>query len=102
MTLQPSLEGLVHYRLSGRTPIVRALAKFRREWQLTANGESLVIVEPAVGLLLSYTVDQLRRPAQVRNVLLGDKLINEVDAFMEQRVIRKLPSYHLRAGLFPA
>jgi hypothetical protein len=92
MTLQPPLEGLVDYRLSGRTHIVLALAELRREWQLTAKGGSLLKVETPVGLLLSDIADRLELTAQERHVVLGGKLINEVDGFREQRISRRLPS----------
>ncbi len=67
-----------------------ALAEFREQWQQTVNGKSLLRVETPVGLLLSDIVDRLELTSQERHVVLGGKLINEVDGFMEQRVSRKL------------
>ncbi len=90
MTLHPPLEGLADYRLSERTRLVLALAEFREQWQQTVNGKSLLRVETPVGLLLSDIVDRLELTSQERHVVLGGKLINEVDGFMEQRVSRKL------------
>jgi len=92
MTLQKPLEGLSDYRLRDRTRIVEALAELRREWQRTVNGGRLLKVEAPVGLLLSDIADRLEVTFQERYVMLGGRLINEVDALMEQRVSRKLPS----------
>ena len=92
MTLQPPLEGLADYRLSDRTRIVQSLADFRREWQKTVKGNSLLEVEAAIGLILSDIADRLELNTQERHAMLGGKLINEVDAFMEQRVSLELPS----------
>lgn len=92
MTLQPPLEGLTDYRLSDRNRIVQALAKFRREWQKIAGSESLVSIETPVGLLLSDLADQLELTSQERDTILGGRLINEVNAFMEQHVSLDLPS----------
>lgn len=91
MSLQPPLEGLADYRLRERTRMVLALADFRKEWQLAANGVSLLKVESIVGLLLSDIVDRLELTSQERHVVLGGKLTNEVDCLMEERVTRRLP-----------
>jgi hypothetical protein len=91
MTLQIPLEGLADNRHSERSRIVEGLAEFRREWQLIANGKSLVIVDAQVGLLLSDIANRLEFTDQERYVVLGGKLANEVDAFMKQRVALKLP-----------
>ena len=86
MTLQPPLEGLVDNGLSDRSRIVQALAELRQEWELAANGRSLVAVESPVGLLLSDIADWLGLSSQERHAMLGNKLINEVNALMESRV----------------
>ena len=92
MTLQTPLAGLADYRLSDRTRIVQALAELRREWQLSVNGGSLLKIEAPVGLLLSDIADRLELTSQERYAILGGRLINEVNAVLEQRVRRKLPS----------
>jgi hypothetical protein len=89
MTLQMPLVN--DYRLSDRTRIVMALAEFREEWQKLVNGGSLLKVESPVGLILADIADKLQLTEQERHVVLGGKLINEVDGFMETRVTRKLP-----------
>jgi hypothetical protein len=91
MSLQPNLEGLVNYRLRERTRIVLALADLRREWQQTVEGGSLLKVETPVGLIFSDIADRLELTSQERHVFLGGKLINEIDAHMEERIVRKLP-----------
>jgi hypothetical protein len=89
MTLQPPLEGLTDYRLSDRTRLILALAQLREEWQETVNGGSLLKVETPIGLLLADIADKLDLTPQERHVFLGGRLINEVDAHLEQRVRRK-------------
>lgn len=91
MTLQPRLEGLADYRLSDRTKIVQVLADFRREWQKSAGGRSLVEVEASVGLLLADIADRLGLSLQERHAMLGGKLINQVDCLMEERIVATLP-----------
>jgi hypothetical protein len=91
MTLQPLLEGLNDYRLHERTRLVLALAELREEWQQATKGGSLLKVETAVGLLLADVADKLELTSQERHVFLGGKLINEVDAFRDERITRKLP-----------
>ena len=91
MTLQSPLSGLADYRPSDRTRLVLALAELRRQWQAAAKGGSLLKVETPVGLLLSDIADRLELTSQERYIFLGGKLINEVDAVMEERIARKLP-----------
>jgi hypothetical protein len=92
MTLQPPLEGLTDYRLPDRTRMVQALADLRREWQETLVGRSLLDAPAPVGLLLSDIADRLELTSQERYAMLGGKLINELNAFMEQRISLELPS----------
>jgi hypothetical protein len=89
MSLQSSLEGTVDYRPSDRARMVLALANLRQEWQRATRGGSLLKVETPVGLLLSDIADRLGLTSQERYVFLGGKLINEVDAHMEERITRK-------------
>ena len=90
MSLQSPLEGLADYRPSERTRLVLALAELREEWQKAVQGGSLLKVETPVGLLLADIADRLGLTPQERHVFLGGKLINEVDAHMEERIARKL------------
>ena len=92
MTLQPSLEGLVDYRLSDRTRLVQSLADFRREWQELAQGQSLLDVEAPVGLILADIADKLELNSQERHAMLGGKLVNQVNCFMEERIAATLTS----------
>jgi hypothetical protein len=91
MSLQTPLEGTADYRPSDRTRIILALADLRCEWQRATKGGSLLKVETPVGLLLADVADRLELTAQECYVFLGGKLINEVDAHMEERIARKLP-----------
>ncbi len=90
MSLQPPLEGLSDYRISERTRLVLALAQFREEWQEANKGGSLLKVEASVGLVLFDIAERLQLTSQERHVVLGGRLTNEVDAHLEQRVVRKL------------
>lgn len=86
MTLQPTLEGLIDYRLSNRTRIVQALADFRREWQKAVEGKSLLDIEAPVGLILADIADRLELSPQERHAMLGGKLVNQVDCLLEERI----------------
>ena len=92
MTLQPPLEGLADYRLSDRTRIVQSLADFRREWQKAVKGKSLLEVEAAIGVILADIADRLDLSPQERYAMLGGKLVNEVNALLEQKVSLNLSS----------
>jgi hypothetical protein len=89
MSLQTPLEGLADYRPSDRTRIVLVLAELRQEWQRATKGGSLLKVETPVGLLLSDIADRLELTSQERFIFLGGKLFNEVNALMEERIVRK-------------
>jgi hypothetical protein len=90
MTLQLPLENFSDYRLPERTRMVLALARFRMEWQKAVNNGSLLKIESPVSLLLADIAEKLELSTQERHVFLGGKLINEVDAFLETRIARKL------------
>jgi hypothetical protein len=92
MSLQPPLDGLSDYQPSERTRMVLALARFRQEWQQIVKDGSLLKVDCPVGLLFGDIVERLELSARERHVVLGGKLINEIDAFMETRVERKMPN----------
>ena len=91
MTLPPSLESLTESRISERVRMVLALARFREEWQNAVNGGSLLNVESPVGLLLADIADNLELSTQERHVVLGGRLISEVEAFLKTPVRRKVP-----------
>lgn len=85
MTLQPSLPITDHvptYRMTA----VQALAKFRREWEEIAEGESLLDVTAPVGLILADVADRLELTPQERYVFLGKLLLEDVESFMQQQV----------------
>lgn len=91
MSLQPHLEGLAEYSLRERTRMVLALADLRREWQQTVKGGSLLKVEIPVGLLLNDIASRLGLTSQERHIMLGGKLINEVESHLEERFRVRLP-----------
>ena len=90
MTLQLPFEGLSDSRLRERTRMVFALAELREQWQQTAGRESLLKIQTPVGLLFADIVDKLELTSQERHVILGGKLTDEVDSFLETSVSRKL------------
>ena len=87
---QLNLEGITSYQPSQRAQVVQALAGFRREWQKTVKAESLLEVNAPIGLLLSDIADRLGLNSQERYAMLGSKLINEVNAFLEDPVNGKV------------
>ena len=89
--LQLDLKGVTDTQPSYRAKIVQSLADFRREWQEITEGTSLIEVETPVGLLLADITDRLGFSPQERYVMLGRKLVKEIDSFMEERVQAKLP-----------
>jgi hypothetical protein len=92
MTLQPTLEGLIDYRLSNRTRIVQSLADFRREWQKAVEDKSLLDIEAPVGLILADIADRLELSPQERHAMLGGKLANQVDCLLEERIAARFSS----------
>jgi hypothetical protein len=86
------LEGTTDYKPSYRAQIVQALADFRREWQKTAEGTSLIEVQVPIGLILADVADRLQLTPQERHAMLGGKLINQVNCVMEERVSLQLTS----------
>lgn len=92
MSLQPVLPGTIDYIQPQRVRIVRALAEFRKEWQVIAQGKSLLEVESSVGLMLADIADVLELNPQERHVMLGSKLIGQVNAFLDEPIKVKLPS----------
>ena len=86
MSLQSPLEGLADDNLSDRTQFIQSLAEFRCEWQKTIEGKSLLDVEAPIGLILADIADRLGLTTQERYAFLGGKLINEVNAFLDQPV----------------
>ncbi|MBE7433120.1 MAG: hypothetical protein HS100_04340 [Anaerolineales bacterium] len=92
MTLQPPLDGLMDYQPSERTRLILALAELREEWQVMAQGATLLDVEIPVGLLLNDIATRLQLSPQERYVLLGGELINDVNNFLDTRIAKKLPN----------
>ena len=89
---QLTLEGTADYKPSYRAQIVQSLADFRREWQKLMDGQNLVDVQASVGLMLADVADRLELNPQERHVMLGGKLINQVNAMLEERVAVELPA----------
>jgi len=85
MTLQPNLP-IADHAPTYRMTAIQALAKFRREWEEIAEGESLLDVTAPIGLLLVDVADRLELNPQERFVFLGKLLIEEVEDFMKQQV----------------
>ena len=89
---QLTLEGIADYHPSYRAQVIQLLADFRREWQKSAKGKSLVEVEAPVGLILADIADRLGLNPQERYAMLGGNLINHVNCLLEERVSIELPS----------
>ena len=89
---QLNLEGTADYKPSYRAQIVQSLADFRREWQKMAEGHNLIDVQASVGLIFADIADRLDLNSQERHVMLGGKLINQVNSMMEERIEVVLPA----------
>ena len=85
MTFQPVLLKQ-EISITPRMKVIESLTKFRQEWQALADGQNLLNVQVSVGLILADITDRLELTEQERVVVLGRKLINQVDAFSEQTV----------------
>ena len=88
---QLTLEGTADYQLSYRAEVIQSLGEFRREWQQMVDGQNLVDVQASVGLLFADIADRLELNPQERHVMLGGKLINQVNSMMEECVALELP-----------
>lgn len=58
--------------------VVLALARIRQEWELAAQGESLIQVEASVGLLLADLVMALGFPPVEKEQVLGPELAGQL------------------------
>lgn len=58
--------------------LVDALAKIRHEWELAAEGESLIHVQASVGLLLADFMMVLGFPPVERDLILGPELSDQL------------------------
>jgi hypothetical protein len=90
--LQLDLEGATDTQPSYRAQIMKSLVEFRREWEIHAEGKSLIDVDASVGLILSDIAERLGLSQQERHVLLGGKLAKQIDSYMEERPKVKIPS----------
>ena len=86
MTFQPVLINEQEVLLPLRMKVIESLAKFRQEWQILADGQNLLDVQVSVGLILADITNRLELTEQERVVVLGRKLIDQVDAFSKQTI----------------
>jgi hypothetical protein len=90
--LQLDLEGVTDTQPSYRAQIVKSLADFRREWEIHAEGNSLIDVDASVGLILSDIAERLGFSPQERHVMLGGKLAKQINSYVNEPANVKLPS----------
>jgi hypothetical protein len=64
------------------TNVVEALARFRREWEQAAEGESLVDIQGSVGLMLADLVIALALRPSVQVQVLGSELYEELQSIL--------------------
>ena len=86
------LESTVGPHTPYRAQVVQILTDFRREWQVIAEGTSLVEGEAPVGVVLSDIADWLQLNPQERQAVLGGKLISQINCLLEEQVSEKVPS----------
>jgi len=61
-----------------------ALASIRREWEVAAEGESLVNISASVGLLLLDITTKLEMTVEEQRAVLGPRLYQEALQKMQQ------------------
>lgn len=64
--------------LVSQDQVVLALARIRQEWEIAAQGKSLIQVEASVGLLLADLVMALGFPPVERVQVLGQGLVDDL------------------------
>lgn len=70
---------------SDQTPIIETLTTIRTEWELVADGKSLLNLEGSVGLILFDIVTRLNIPVDEQQFLLGSALFEEVAEFVRKQ-----------------
>ena len=69
---------------SEQTPIIETLTTIRTEWELVADGKSLLNLEGSVGLILFDIVIRLNIPVDEQRFLLGSTLFEEIAEFVKK------------------
>ena len=65
-----------------KTRLVESLALLRKDWEVAAEGESLLNIEGSVGLILFDIVSRLELNVDEQRVLLGNALFEEMKNFI--------------------
>ncbi len=74
-------------RVSGQgDAIILALEGYRRVWQETADGASLLNITASVGLVIADIAEAIGLTSQERSAVLGEELDAEVSQLADQRV----------------
>ena len=68
--------------VSVKTRVVESLALLRKDWEVAAEGESLLNIEGSVGLILFDIVTRLELNVDEQRVLLGNALFEEIKNFI--------------------
>lgn len=68
---------------TSQVELVPTLAKLRYEWQLAANGESLLDMDANVGLMLADIVNSLELSPQEQAQVLGKELFGELSVMLD-------------------
>lgn len=86
MTFQPVLINEQEVLIPLRMKVIGSLARFRQEWEVIAKDQGVLNVQAPIGLILVDIVDRLELNEQEKSVVLGCKLISQVNSFSKQTV----------------
>jgi hypothetical protein len=65
--------------------ILDALTNVRVDWELAANGKSLLYHKGSIGLILFDIVTKLDNPIKDQQILLGPSLFDEITEFVTKQ-----------------
>lgn len=82
MTTNFALQTSDEKHCSVQSQMIDALTNVRLDWELAANGKSLLHHEGAVGLILFDIVTKLNVPLEEQRFLLGPVLFDEIAEFV--------------------
>ena len=82
MTAQLALHILEEPCTGTRAQMLESLVSLRQDWEMAANGESILYIEGSVGLILHDFATKLNLTLEERQLLLGASLSEELSAFL--------------------
>jgi len=86
MTAQLALQVQDEQSTITRAQMLESLANLRQDWEMAANGESLLHIEGSVGLILHDFAAKLNLTEEERQFLLGVTLSEDLSAFLAMQM----------------